>query len=113
MNACDCECIQIADVNQCSESIEIDLGILNADKELEVYITGRSQRIYKFNLTSDEDGIISINTSLLPNGYFSIHTKSKYKISIEENGSPIEINNTGKSCIEFKVNSILEIIIPG
>jgi len=112
MNACDCECIQISDINQCAETIDIDLGVLNADKELEVYITGRSKRIYKLNLTSDLDGIISINTSLLPNGYFSIHTPGKYKISIEENGEPIEITNTGKSCIEFRVNSILETINP-
>jgi len=112
MNACDCECIQFDDINQCAETIDIDLGILNADKELEVYITGRSKRIYKLNLTSNGDGIITIYTSNLPNGYFSIHTPGKYKISIEENASPIEITNTGKSCIEFKVNSILEIINP-
>jgi len=112
MNACDCDCVQVSDINQCSETIQIDLGILNAEKELEVYVSGRSKRIYKLNLVSDLDGVITINTSLLPNGYFSIHTPGKYKISIEENGSPIEITNTGKSCIEFKVNSILEIINP-
>lgn len=107
---CNCECLQIADINQCADTIEIDLGILNAEKELEVYVSGRSKRIYKLNLVSDLDGVITINTSLLPNGYFSIHTKAKYKISVEENGTPININSSGKSCVEFRAKSILEII---
>lgn len=110
MSDCNCECLQIADINQCADTIEIDLGIYNAEKELEVYITGRSKRIYKLNINANLDGKISIVSTALPNGYFSIHTKAKYKISVEENGTPININSSGKSCVEFRAKSILEII---
>jgi len=109
MNDCNCECVQGNSISVCTESLVFDIGILNAAKELLFHITGRSKRIYAIQVLSDEDGFVNIPTENLPAGYISIFSTKKYKVWFEDNnGETIQIKDTGKFCIEFSAQSIIE-----
>jgi hypothetical protein len=53
LNNCNCECIQIDNINQCDQVVSFDLGILNAERDLKFNITGRSKRIYQIDVTTE------------------------------------------------------------
>lgn len=109
MNSCNCECVQGNSISVCTEFLQFDLGVLNADKELTFNITGRSKRIYAIPVLSDTDGFVNIPTENLPAGYISIFSTKKYKVWFEDNnGETIQIKDTGKFCIEFSAQSIIE-----
>ena len=105
VNTCECECVAIDGFGQCDTHISFDLGILNAEKELIFNITGRSKRIYQLEITTDADGIATINTGNLIPGYLSIYSKNKYKVYFQDKATKesIEIRNTGKLCFEFPI----------
>lgn len=105
VNTCECECLAIDGFGQCDTYISFDLGILNAEKDVIFNITGRSKRIYQLEITTDGDGIASINTGNLTVGYLSIYSKNKYKVFFQDKTTkePIQIRNTGKYCFEFPI----------
>ncbi len=106
MSDCNCECLQIDGFGQCDSYIDFDLGVLNAEKELIFNITGRSKRIYQLEITTDGDGIASINTLNLPVAYLSIHSVKKYKVFFQDKSTKefISIRDTNKTCFEFPIN---------
>lgn len=113
MNSCNCECVQGNSISVCTEFMQFDLGVLNADKELTFNITGRSKRIYAIQALSDEDGFVNIPTENLPAGYISIFSTKKYKVWFEdEDSQSLQIKDSGLFCIEFSAKSIIS-DIPG
>ncbi|HRG02012.1 MAG TPA: hypothetical protein PKZ75_12920 [Bacteroidia bacterium] len=113
LNNCNCECIQIDNINQCDQVVSFDLGILNAERDLKFNITGRSKRIYQIDVTTDADGIASVNLETLPIGYISIHFPGLYEVYFTNSeNQKVEIKDTGKSCFEFKVSDFLNLTPP-
>lgn len=110
MSDCICECVQLSNFGQCEEFLRFDLGALNYDSELVFNITGRSFRIYRVSILTDENGIAIVPTSSLPSAYLSTHSKSKYKVWFENSlGEKVSIKDTKKDCFEFSVSSIIDL----
>ena len=79
-NCDNCICVKVDNVSQCEEVLTFDLGILNAERDLKFNITGRSKRIYQIDITTDSDGIASVDLESLPVGYISIHYLGFYEV---------------------------------
>jgi len=109
MSDCNCECAQIADVNQCADNLIFELGIEFAEVDLIFNITGRSKRIYRIAITPNEDGTAIIPTSMLPVGYLSVHTAGKYKVWFDN----ADTNEIILTCYEFRANSVLNSLSSG
>lgn len=111
LNNCNCECIQIDNINQCDQVVSFDLGILNAERDLKFNITGRSKRIYQIDVTTDADGVAEVNIESLPVGYISILNTGFYQVYFTDSeNQKVEIQDTSKSCFEFKASFITVII---
>lgn len=111
LNNCNCECIQIENINQCDQSLSFNLGILNAERDLKFNITGRSKRIYQIEVTTDADGVAEVNIESLPVGYISILNPGSYQVYFTDSeNQKVEIQDTSKSCFEFKASFITVII---
>jgi hypothetical protein len=112
-NCDNCICVKVDNVSQCEEVLTFDLGILNAERDLKFNITGRSKRIYQIDITTDSDGIASVDLESLPVGYISIHYLGFYEVYFTDSENQrVEIKDTGKSCFEFKVSDILNVTPP-
>ena len=110
-NCNQCECISLDNINQCEDVLTFDLGILNAEKDLKFNITGRSKRIYQIDVTTDSDGIASVDLEPLPIGYISLHFPGVYKVWFtDQENQKVAIRDTEKSCFEFKAESITGVI---
>ncbi|MBK9936668.1 MAG: hypothetical protein IPP05_21775 [Cytophagaceae bacterium] len=109
-NCDNCNCVNVDNISQCEEVLTFDLGILNAELDLKFNITGRSKRIYQIDVTTNADGIASVELETLPVGYISIHFPGLYEVYfIDSENQKVEIKDTGKSCFEFKVSDILNV----
>lgn len=98
-------CIESENVNQCQDLISFNLGIAHANKTLTASITGRSNRVYNFELIANLDGLVSFNPNIvLPIGYISVFATQSYQVWFtDETKTKISLLGTDKCCFSFKV----------
>ena len=93
----------------CPDELEFSLPLFYANKNVELNVTGRSKRIYRFTVTCDSEAKCILPVSELPTAYFSPYSDSHYIVYFVDltTSERIEFDEIGNCELSFKYQDVV------
>lgn len=102
MDNCTCCCYEDF-ISDCIDSFTIDAG-LTPDTEYKVIIENKFGQLYVEDITTDDQGVLTIDLSLYPEGMFNVYAGNfNIRVELDCEEQPLIFDEKEYTCIDLSV----------